>query len=317
MNIRIAASCFAVACAAAPIMGHAQMPDFKLVPIERPTDRGSIEIWPRSTLTPLQTPESWGRLIADIGSQHMDARIARNISYPTITPVLPDPSIATGAAVVVAPGGAFMSLSMDSEGFAVAHWLAAHGIAAFVLKYRLNETPADDPAFMRAVGEKMGAAIRSGGVTDIRDPYAAPDALQAIKLVRAGAARWNVDPARVGIIGFSAGAMTALQSVLTGTPTSRPAFFGYIYGPMVPVEVPEGAPPMFAALALDDPLFGHQGFGIVQGWQAAHRSAELHAYEHGDHGFGMGRPGTTTVLVMDEFRLWLESKGFLHRETGH
>ncbi len=289
----------------------AQMPDFKLLPIARPADPAALELWPRSTLPPPSVPERWGRLVADIGTQHMDARIARNVSYPTITPVLPDPTNATGAAVVVAPGGAFLSLSMDSEGFDVAHWLAAHGIAAFVLKYRLNPTPANDRDFMATVGRIMGAAIRSGGTADIRDDYAATDALQALRLVRDGASKWHVDPKRVGIIGFSAGAMTALQSVLTGEPAARPAFLGYIYGPMVAVDVPAGAPPMFAALALDDPLFGRQGFGIVQAWQKAGRPAELHAYEHGDHGFGMGRPGTTTVLLMDEFRLWLASNGLL------
>ena len=68
----------------------------------------------------------------------------RNVTRPTITPVLPDPAKATGAAVVVAPGGAFMLLAMDHEGWAVAHALADRGIAAFVLKYRLNPTPADE-----------------------------------------------------------------------------------------------------------------------------------------------------------------------------
>ena len=294
-----------------PAALQAQMPDFKLVPIDEPADPAAVELWARATLTPLKVPERWGRLVADIGSQHMDARIVRNVSYPTITPVLPDPAKATGAAVVVAPGGAFLSLSMDSEGFDVAHWLADHGIAAFVLKYRPNETPADDQAFMAYVGRTMGAAIQSGGVAEIHDDFAAKDALRALKLIREGSAKWHVDPQRVGIIGFSAGAMTSLQSVLTGEAATRPSFFGYIYGPMIPVDVPAGAPPMFAALALDDPLFGRQGFGIVQAWQKAGRPVEVHAYEHGDHGFGMGRPGTTTTLVMDEFSLWLDTNGFL------
>ena len=164
---------------------------------------------------------------------------------------------------------------------------------------------------MRFVDERMGAAIRSGGVAEIKEPRAAQDALQAMKLVREGAAKYRVDPARVGIIGFSAGAMTALQSELTGQGASRPAFVGYIYGPMLPVAVPADAPPLFAALALDDPLFGRQGFGIIDSWHKAGRPVELHAYQRGDHGFGTGVPGTTTTLVMEEFRLWLESNGLL------
>ena len=308
MRLRLAA-----ALLLATLGGIAQSapPTFKLVRIARPAEAEAIPLWPQGTLPAAKVPESWGRLIGDFGDRTVDARIARNISIPTMTPVLPDPTKATGAAVIVAPGGAFQSLSMDSEGYQVARWLADHGIAAFVLKYRLNQTPADDDAFMRHVGEVMGAAIASGGVAEIKEPRAAVDALQAIKLVRAGAGRWHVDPAHVGIIGFSAGAMTALQSVTAGQGAARPAFFGYIYGPMVAITVPADAPPMFAALALDDMLFGRQGFGIVEAWHKAARPVELHAYERGDHGFGTGVPGTTTTLMLDEFRLWLASHRLL------
>jgi acetyl esterase/lipase len=289
----------------------ASVPQFRLVPIDRPAEPDAIPLWPAANTPAGTVPESWGRLIAEVGGQHMDARIARNVAVPTMTPVLPDRAHATGAAVIVAPGGAFLSLSMDSEGYDVAHWLADHGIAAFVLKYRLDPTPADDGAFMAFVGKRMAAATHVDKVPDITDPHAAEDALRAIELVREGAARWQVDPKRVGIIGFSAGAMTALQSVLTSRTGAGPSFVGFIYGPMAAVKVPADAPPLFAALALDDPLFGDKGFGIVSAWQQAGHPVELHAYERGNHGFGMGRPGTTTTLVMPEFRLWLETNGFL------
>ena len=300
-----------LASAALPPPVAAQMPSFKLVPIARPNDAAEIPLWPGGSLAGGAVPESWDRLLSDFGGHRTDTRIARNVAVPTMTPVLPDPAKATGAAVVVAPGGAFQSLSIDSEGFQVARWLADHGIAAFVLKYRLNPTPADDAAFMAHVDQVMGAAIRSGGTAEIREPRAAVDALQALKLVRAGAATWRIDPARVGLIGFSAGAQTSLQAVQTGAVAARPAFLGYIYGPMTAIPVPAGAPPMFAALALDDPLFGRQGFGIIEAWQKAGVRVELHAYARGDHGFGTGVPGTTTTLLMDEFRLWLETSGFL------
>jgi acetyl esterase/lipase len=303
----------AAALLAAPGLLAAQAaPRFEMKRIERPHEPDAIPLYPAGTLPAAPVPESWARLLADFpDGTHMDARIARNVSVPTMTPVLPDPAKATGAAVVLAPGGAFLSLSMDAEGYREARWLADHGIAAFVLKYRLNPTSADDGAFMAEVGRRMGAAVGADRTPDIGESRAAPDALQAMKLVREGAGRWHVDPARVGIMGFSAGAMTALQSVTTGQGAARPAFLGYIYGPMTAIAVPAGAPPMFAALALDDPLFGRQGFGIVEAWHKAGVPVELHAYEHGDHGFGMGHPGTTTVLVMDEIRLWLETNGFL------
>ena len=292
----------------------AQAPRFALKPATAPDQRSAIPLYPAGTLPTPAVAEQWRTLVGDFSDgTHMEARIVRNVSVPTITPVLPDPAKATGAAVVVAPGGAFLSLSMDSEGLAVARWLADHGIAAFVLKYRLNQTPTDDDAFMRKVGETMAAAGRGDAGPEIREPRAAPDALLALALVRDGAAKWHVDPARVGIMGFSAGAMTALQSALAAERGQGPAFISYIYGPMLPIAVPEGAPPMFAAIAIDDGLFGRQGFGIVESWRKAGRPVELHAYERGDHGFGTGRPGTTTTLMMDEFRLWLDSRGLLAR----
>lgn len=292
----------------------AQVPRFALKPAAAPDQAMAIPLYPASALPRPTVAEQWSVLTGDFpDGSHMETRIVRNVGVPTITAVLPDPAKATGAAVIVAPGGAFLSLSMDSEGLAVARWLADHGIAAFVLKYRLNPTPTEDGAFMRKVGETMAAAGGKDDVATIREPRAAPDALRAMALVRQGAARWHIDPARVGIIGFSAGAMTALQSALTAPQGQGPAFVGYVYGPMLAIPVPPDAPPLFAALAIDDGLFGKQGFGIVDAWRKAGRPVELHAYERGDHGFGLGRPGTTTTLVMDEFRLWLDSRGLLAR----
>ncbi len=290
----------------------AQGPRFALMPMARPAQPGAIPLYPDGGLPEAEVPESWGMLtgVFPDGSR-TEARIVRNVAIPTLTPVLPDPARATGAAVIVAPGGAYLSLSIDREGFEVARWLADHGIAAFVLKYRLNPTPADDKAFMGVVGQTMAKASAAGGAPDIREPRAVDDVVQALTLIRTGAARWHVDRARVGVIGFSAGARTAMQAVLNGAGSASPAFIGYIYGAMKAQPVPAGAPPMFVALALDDGLYGRQGFGIVEAWQQAKVPVELHAYERGDHGFGMGRPGTTTTLVMEEFRLWLASRGLL------
>lgn len=305
---------FAALAALLAAPSAAQMPRFELKPIERPAEPGAITLYPTGTLPKGAAPERWGRLTGDFpDGTRMEGRVARNVAEPTMTAVLPDPAKATGAAVVVAPGGAFLTLAMDHEGYRVARWLADQGIAAFVLKYRLNPTPADEKAYMEMVAQRMGAAIRDRATAGISEPRAYADALQALKLVRQGAAKWQVDPARVGIIGFSAGAMTALQSVLIGESAARPAFVGYIYGPMLPVDVPAGAPPLFAALALDDPLFGKQSFGVVDAWRKAGAPVELHAYERGDHGFGTGKPGTTSIGVMDQFHLWLASRGLLNK----
>jgi acetyl esterase/lipase len=286
-------------------------PSLRSANIPAPVDPDAIPLYPAGTLPRSSVVEQWSRLSGTFAGRAVSDRMIRNVTRPTITPVLPDPAKATGAAVIVAPGGAFQSLAIDHEGYAVARALADRGIAAFVLKYRLNETPADE-AEMAARMARIMTGAGSGNVRpSISEPRAAEDALQALRLVRGRASGWRIDPKRVGMIGFSAGAMTSLQAVLTGKPEDRPAFFGYIYGPMLPVDVPTEAPPMFAAFALDDGLFGRQGFGIVEAWHKAGRPVELHAYEKGDHGFGLGIPGTTTTLMIDQFRAWLESRGLL------
>lgn len=238
-------------------------------------------------------------------------RSVRNVTVPTLTPFLPDPGKATGAAVIVMPGGAFMALAMDHEGYKVARQLADRGIAAFVLKYRLLPTPADDREAMRYMGTRIAQAVRDPKSGKIEAPEATQDALTALHMVRANAAKWSVDPVRVGMIGFSAGAMTAMAATLTAPTGERPAFFGYVYGPQAAVEVPADAPPMFDAIAMDDPLFPTQGFPIVEAWRKAKRKVELHAYQKGSHGFGLGLQGTTTTLLMDEFYAWISMQGLL------
>jgi acetyl esterase/lipase len=270
------------------------------VPATAPEEPGAIALYPDSKAT--AATEQWVRFAGDYA--------VRNVTRPTLTPFLPKAGKATGEAVIVAPGGAFMLLAMDLEGWSVARALADRGIAAFVLKYRLNETPADQKAFDEFAGRRFAEIMRLAAtgemVPDAKEPRATEDALAALKLVRANAKRWGVDPSRVGMMGFSAGAMTALNASLAANAADRPAFAALIYPPMKPVEVPADAPPMFAAIAIDDEMFGRQGFALVESWHKANRPVELHAYERGGHGFGVGRPGTTTVLMLDEFMAWLQ-----------
>lgn len=273
--------------------------------IDLAADPGAIPLYPRAKGRKVAEPENW----TSVPGQ---GRSVRNVTVPTLTPVLPKPGKATGAAVVVAPGGGFMALSMDHEGYNVARQLADRGIAAFVLKYRLIPTPADEKDAMRFMAARIGAAIRGGPTgPKLEKPEATDDAIAALRMVRADAGKWGVDPARVGMIGFSAGAMTALDTVLKATAAERPAFFGYIYGPQTAVAVPADAPPMFDAIAMDDQLFPTMGFAVAEGWRAARRPVEIHGYQKGYHGFGLGRPGMTTSLLMDEFFAWIDMQGFL------
>ena len=248
---------------------------------------------------PGMPPESWS-----------EGPRVRNVSTATLTPFLPEPGRATGAAVIVAPGGAFALLAIDKEGWSIAHRLADRGIAAFVLKYRLRPTPADPAEAQR----QRTAMMTKAAPRDLSTPpQALEDGVAALKLVRARAGEWKLDPRRVGMLGFSAGAMTTLSVTLQSRPDEMPAFIGLIYGPMAPAAVPSAAPPMFAAIAADDPLFGGDGFGLVENWRKAKVPVEFHLYQAGGHGFGIGKERTTTTGWLDSFHRWLDTNGFLGR----
>jgi len=289
--------------ASLPAMGKAQAPNDKMVPIPTPAQTGAIVLG-TGPLSGATAPESWYR--------QYDRAFARNVSVATLTPFLPSPSKATGTAVIVSPGGGFRSLSMENEGADVARALRAKGVAAFLLKYRLIPTPADMGAYERSMGQMFAAAGRSRTGADAfpsLDPQLA-DARAAFALIRKRSAEWQVDPQHVGMIGFSAGAMLTLQLELR-SPDAKPAFIGIIYGPLEPVAVPADAPPLFVALAADDPIFGGRGMGLVQSWIAAKRPVEFHFYEQGGHGFGMYQKTTTSTGWFEAFVRWLGMHGML------
>jgi acetyl esterase/lipase len=214
--------------------------------------------------------------------------------------------------VIVAPGGGFRILSMGDEGWEVAQALNEKGVAAFVLKYRLVPTEPDWEEFSR--GNPMAGPIPAAAAAAAasRSPVALPlvDATAAFKLVRARAKEWNIDPKRIGMVGFSAGAGTTMAATLQSK-ENNPAFIAPIYGRQTAVEVPADAPPMFVALAADDPLFGNTDFGLVSAWKKAGRPVEFHLYQNGGHGFGLGNPGRSSLGWFPQFMLWLEVNGML------
>jgi acetyl esterase/lipase len=238
-------------------------------------------------------------------------RIVRNVTRPTLTPYIPPAGKATGAAMIVAPGGAFQMLSIDSEGHQVAQWLAERGVAAFVLKYRLNPTAAEPSEFLKELGQTLRSVNAPGAQKPSTPANALADAKTAISLVRSRSAEWGIDPARVGFMGFSAGAMTTLSVGLLADGAVRPNFIAPIYPPMGGQTVPADAPPMFVAIAADDQLFGGGQFALVQDWLAAKRPAELHVFERGGHGFGMRPQNTTSDHWIDELFWWLQARGYL------
>lgn len=251
-------------------------------------------------------------------------RLVRNVVRPTLTAYLPDRAKATGTAVIVAPGGGFRFLSWASEGTQVAQWLATRGIAAFVLKYRLVDTGATEQEFQTNANTMFARLGRIGpGSRDILDSemqkaavLAGDDGRQAVRVLRRRAAEWGIAPDRIGILGFSAGAMVAIDVALQHDAESRPDFAAPIYGaPLEPVMPPADAPPLFVLWASDDSLVSPvRGIDLYLAWHKVGKPAELHVYAAGGHGFGMQPRGLPSDRWIERFVDWLH--GLAPRTKG-
>src|SRR6185503_1318006 len=152
---------------------------------------------------PAPGSENWKQEEKENRTNLWQTRVVFNVANPTLTVFPADPSKANGTAVVICPGGAFFALSIDSEGFDVARWLNAKGVACFVLKYRLVECKTDDPT---------RELMTRGKLDDVVAPLvklAMGDGLAAIGHVRQHAQDYGVNPQRIGIMGFSAGGTVA------------------------------------------------------------------------------------------------------------
>lgn len=246
------------------------------------------------------------------------SRSIRNVVTPTLEVYLPDPAKATGAGVVVAPGGGNRFLAYDSEGVWVAQWLAEHGVAAFVLKYRTLETPAGAAEYRQAI-QQMFASFLSGppggGVRNLEGTGpATADGVRALQLARERAAEWKVDPKRIGFMGFSAGARVTVGVVAAG---AKPAFAAPIYGGAFGEDLNlSDAPPMFLAVSVDDTLAAPTVFDLFEKLRQAGKRPELHVYHAGGHGWGMAGFKNTTAHWIDEFYWWLQSNGWLKPGPG-
>lgn len=268
----------------------------------------AFPIWPGDA----PGSEGWQQQELEAQSDGIGIRVVRNVARPTLTAYLPDAARATGTAAVVCPGGAFHFLAIEHEGTQVASWLNARGIAAFVLRYRLVETPPADDDFRQA----MAATFAD---RDQLDAQIAPvkgmviaDGLQALRVVRQRAAEWGVAPERTGIMGFSAGGYVAAGAALRYDAASRPSFAAPIYpAPIDSDAAPPDAPPLFLAMASDDEMAVGASLPLLAQWRAAGRPAELHIYAAGGHGFGMNTQGLPSDAWIERFGEWLASQGML------
>jgi len=239
--------------------------------------------------------------------------VVSNVTRPTLTLFKPSPESKNGTAVIVCPGGGFMALSISSEGTDAAKYLAAKGVTAFVLKYRLAHTGEDaTEEFGRlfADRQKFRETVKDAQLLSIAD------GLAAVTYVRQHASEWGISPDRVGIIGFSAGGTVTAEVAFHYKPEGRPAFVAPIYsgGLLKDAPVPADAPPMFVAAATDDSLgLAPQSLALYMRWTAAQKSAELHMYAKGGHGFGMRTHNLPTDHWIDRFADWLQLQGFLNK----
>jgi acetyl esterase/lipase len=239
-----------------------------------------------------------------------------NVTTPTLTVYLPPPPSASGTAVIIAPGGGFISLSIDSEGHDVAKWLVARGFAAIVLKYRTVQLEGQDAAQIgQSAGARFGAQLRDLALIDEDGKYGIADGIQAVKVVRAHAAEWGISPDRVVFTGFSAGGMITAYAAIQ--PDARPNYAAPIYGaPIASVPpIPQGLPPFFMAMAQDDNLAGRYIVRFYEALKAAEYRPEFHIFSSGGHGWGMRKQGRSSDHWIDAFYYWLEAQG-LTRPPG-
>lgn len=238
----------------------------------------------------------------------------RNVTRPTLTLFRPVGAVSP-ASVIIAPGGAFLGLEMDKEGWSIARWFANHGITAFVLKYRTLPTPSDQKLFVAEL-DKMITGQKSVLAPPSDTPgNALADGLAALRDVRAHAADYGIDPHRVGFMGFSAGGFLT-RSVVEKGGTDRPDFAVPIYPNMGPMQVPSDAPPMFVAIAADDFLLANQkGLPLLDSYRAAGRSIEFHLFSAGGHGFADSAAGSPEEDWLDLLYRWMRTQRFLISET--
>jgi len=279
-----------------------------------------IRLWPGKA----PGSEAWSVSETVTKSPSGDRTIS-NVSDPSLSVFLPDAARATGAAIVIAPGGALRALGFDNEGVKAAEWLNSRGIAAFVLKYRTLQAGPAGPAGTRGRGAAPAGAAGTRQELQIRNANANPepddpalaevlrmaiaDAQQALKLIRRNAESWHVDSKRVGIMGFSAGGGVAVGAALAPQSDASPDFLISLYGPsLMDVNLPANAPPLFVAVGATHFNVTNGCLALFAAWKAAGKPAEIHVYDGVSAGFGMSKRGLPVDTWTDRLDDWMVTR---------
>ena len=248
--------------------------------------------------------------------------VLRNISEPRLEVHRPAPGTSNGTGVIVIPGGGWTINMWDHEGNAIVQWLNGLGYTAFLLAHRVQASHPDPEEFARLAALMDGLhetpwpsskkpRLISDLISDARYLAArsacADDGRRALELAREQAAELDIDPATIGMIGFSAGAFLAIDVALDPQ-GAQPAWIGAIYGGEVGDKtVPADAPPIFIAVAGDDVL-AKVVEGLHESWTAADRPSEMHVFSRGGHGFGLVEQGLTSDRWTEQFISWLDAQ---------
>jgi acetyl esterase/lipase len=279
-----------------------------------------IRLWPGKA----PGSENWTRPEVVTTSPTGDRTIS-NVSDPTVTVFLPPQAAAMGTAVVIAPGGALRVLGWDNEGVKAAQWLNSMGIAALVLKYRTLQAMPDGGRGRGAAPPGLGAGAGPRKELEIRNGNANPepddpalrevlqmgiaDAQQALRIARRNAATWRLDPARVGIMGFSAGGGIAVGTALAEQSDASPDFLVSLYGPSLQdVNVPAHAAPLFIAVGASHFNVTNGCVALFTAWKAAGKPAEIHVYDQVSAGFGMTKRGLPVDSWTERLLEWLVAR---------
>lgn len=275
---------------------------------ESPKDKyETFKLWPDSPPEKWETSRPETSKSFKFNKNMPKMKAVFNVTQPELTVIRPAPDKSNGAAMVVIPGGGFMMLSMSMEGYDIGKWLADRGITAFVLKYRVKDLniPYND-----YIKDPSPYKIPFDKYLETIEPslnVSSSDALQAMRIARSKTKEYGLDKNKIGMIGFSAGAITTIRAIERSDNLDRPNFAASIYGaslhsPKVPSKIP-----LFIGHAVDDPSVPvEKSVQIYNAWKNANAPVEMHLYQNGGHGFGLGNPGTSTMIWSNNFESWLK-----------
>lgn len=257
-----------------------------------------------------------------------EEKIITGVTQPSLTVYLPTAEKNTGTAVILCPGGAMRMLSWTNDVEKMAKLLNDRGIAAIGLKYRLNNAPMQMggamPEMVDVTGfqkfPKANANPMPSVEGDAANMRAVDDARAAVRMVREHAAEWNVNPEKVGLLGFSAGGGVALGEVICAQSGEMPNFLVTVYGPsLMDVNVPQNAPDLLIMTRAEHPNVAAGCLDLFLEWKKAGKNAELHMYGDGKGPFGLNeRKGlNTTDTWSDDLLNWLEARSFIPQTANY